>query len=166
MKYTPLVAILVVTVVAAGVLWYTMDTESVEENVACTLDAKICPDGTAVGREGPNCEFAACPDIAEDTRVTVQFGEPFEAFGETFTIDSLLEDSRCPLDVQCIQAGTIRVSGTSRTQMGTGQILFQLGQVSTTETLSLLLSAAEPAPKSTATIQKSSYRFTLQISRR
>jgi putative hemolysin len=31
------------------------------ELVACTLEAKICPDGTAVGRVGPNCEFAQCP---------------------------------------------------------------------------------------------------------
>lgn len=29
--------------------------------VACTLDAKICPDGSTVGRQGPNCEFAPCP---------------------------------------------------------------------------------------------------------
>ena len=29
--------------------------------VACTMEAKICPDGTAVGRSGPKCEFAACP---------------------------------------------------------------------------------------------------------
>ncbi|MDA8611377.1 hypothetical protein N9L18_00740 [Candidatus Pacebacteria bacterium] len=29
--------------------------------VACTMEAKICPDGSAVGREGPDCEFAACP---------------------------------------------------------------------------------------------------------
>lgn len=28
---------------------------------ACTQDAKICPDGTGVGRTGPNCEFAPCP---------------------------------------------------------------------------------------------------------
>src|SRR3989344_3880885 len=28
---------------------------------ACTMEAKICPDGSAVGRTGPNCEFAACP---------------------------------------------------------------------------------------------------------
>lgn len=27
----------------------------------CTMDAKICPDGSAVGRSGPNCEFAPCP---------------------------------------------------------------------------------------------------------
>ncbi len=31
------------------------------QNVACTLDAKICPDGSAVGRIPPSCEFAACP---------------------------------------------------------------------------------------------------------
>ncbi len=28
---------------------------------ACNDEAKICPDGTAVGRTGPNCEFALCP---------------------------------------------------------------------------------------------------------
>lgn len=34
-----------------------------EEGVACTLDAKICPDGSSVGRVGPNCEFAECPGL-------------------------------------------------------------------------------------------------------
>jgi len=29
--------------------------------VACTMEAKICPDGSYVGRSGPKCEFAACP---------------------------------------------------------------------------------------------------------
>ena len=29
--------------------------------VACTAEAKICPDGSSVGRSGPNCEFAECP---------------------------------------------------------------------------------------------------------
>src|SRR5262245_26096340 len=27
----------------------------------CTAEAKMCPDGSAVGRSGPNCEFAKCP---------------------------------------------------------------------------------------------------------
>lgn len=34
---------------------------------ACTLDAKICPDGSAVGRTGPNCEFSACPSADSET---------------------------------------------------------------------------------------------------
>lgn len=29
--------------------------------VACTMEARLCPDGSAVGRQGPRCEFAPCP---------------------------------------------------------------------------------------------------------
>jgi len=32
-----------------------------DEPVFCTADAKLCPDGSYVGRVGPNCEFAQCP---------------------------------------------------------------------------------------------------------
>lgn len=32
-----------------------------EPAIACTQEAKLCPDGTAVGRTGPKCEFALCP---------------------------------------------------------------------------------------------------------
>jgi tryptophan-rich sensory protein len=30
--------------------------------VGCTLEAKICSDGSAVGRVGPDCEFERCPN--------------------------------------------------------------------------------------------------------
>ncbi|MEX1061926.1 MAG: thioredoxin family protein [Patescibacteria group bacterium] len=33
---------------------------------ACTQEAKLCPDGSYVGRVGPNCEFAACPTPQQD----------------------------------------------------------------------------------------------------
>ncbi|MCB9817864.1 hypothetical protein H6787_00040 [Candidatus Nomurabacteria bacterium] len=36
-----------------------------ESQFACTMDAKMCPDGSYVGRTGPDCEFEACP-VAED----------------------------------------------------------------------------------------------------
>jgi len=29
--------------------------------IACTMEAKVCPDGSYVSRTGPNCEFAPCP---------------------------------------------------------------------------------------------------------
>lgn len=32
-----------------------------QDAVACTMEAKICPDGSAVGRSGPKCEFSPCP---------------------------------------------------------------------------------------------------------
>lgn len=29
---------------------------------SCTQEAKLCPDGSAVSRTGPNCSFAPCPN--------------------------------------------------------------------------------------------------------
>ena len=37
-----------------------------ENQRACTKEAKICPDGSAIGRTGPNCEFTACPNETSD----------------------------------------------------------------------------------------------------
>ncbi len=31
------------------------------EGRVCTMEAKMCPDGSFVGRMGPNCEFPVCP---------------------------------------------------------------------------------------------------------
>ncbi|MEI6426681.1 MAG: hypothetical protein WCO66_05045 [Candidatus Absconditabacteria bacterium] len=36
-------------------------TGQAPQATACTMDAKACPDGSYVGRTGPNCEFAPCP---------------------------------------------------------------------------------------------------------
>ena len=36
------------------------DNPSPGDTIFCTADAMLCPDGTWVGRTGPNCEFV-CP---------------------------------------------------------------------------------------------------------
>ena len=63
------VSIIVVGLALLALVWIGWDQFNVwrantyehDKPVACTADAKICPDGSGVGREGPNCEFAACP---------------------------------------------------------------------------------------------------------
>ncbi len=45
---------------------YIKQTPKLNPIVACTMDAKICSDGSAVGRIGPNCEFAPCPTILDE----------------------------------------------------------------------------------------------------
>ena len=56
-----------ITVIAAIVFGYyayiQFDTTFTppEGQRACTQEAKLCPDGSAVGRTGPNCTFPACP---------------------------------------------------------------------------------------------------------
>ncbi len=32
-----------------------------DSEVACTMEAKLCPDGSYVGRVAPSCDFAPCP---------------------------------------------------------------------------------------------------------
>ncbi len=47
-----------IVLVGAGVYYLAHRAPEVR---ACTMEAKICPDGTAVGRTGPDCSFAPCP---------------------------------------------------------------------------------------------------------
>ena len=37
------------------------------ESIACTEEAKLCPDGSGVGRAAPFCEFEECPDTGTVT---------------------------------------------------------------------------------------------------
>lgn len=55
-----LVLISVIILLLIGYLVWEQKIPKVEEPMACTADAKICPDGSAVGRVGPSCEFAEC----------------------------------------------------------------------------------------------------------
>lgn len=41
----------------------------------CTEEAKVCPDGSYVGRSGPNCEFAKCPGEEMSALVTTTAGD-------------------------------------------------------------------------------------------
>ncbi|HEY4501530.1 MAG TPA: hypothetical protein VJJ20_00485 [Candidatus Paceibacterota bacterium] len=70
MKTSTIVAVLVVLLAILGG-WYASGLPPMDklqlgqamllgEGVACTADAMQCPDGSYVGRSGPNCEFV-CP---------------------------------------------------------------------------------------------------------
>jgi hypothetical protein len=43
--------------------------------VACTQEAKLCPDGSYVSRTGPNCEFAVCPVVVATSTTGVGGGD-------------------------------------------------------------------------------------------
>jgi len=46
----------------------TGNTGPQDSKTACTQEAKLCPDGSSVGRTGQSCEFAPCP--TEATKAT------------------------------------------------------------------------------------------------
>ncbi len=84
----------------------TSDVPSGDQIVVCTMEAKLCPDGSSVGRSGPKCEFASCP---EASNVSSVLGRSVVQNGLNITPIMIVEDSRCPVDVQCIQAGRLVV---------------------------------------------------------
>jgi len=59
------VVIAIIVLLIAGVAigaYYWWQTIGGSSQRACTMEAKLCPDGSSVGRIGPNCEFAECPE--------------------------------------------------------------------------------------------------------
>jgi hypothetical protein len=48
-------------IIAVVIIIFLLIIIQTPQQVACTEEAKLCPDGSAVGRVPPNCEFAPCP---------------------------------------------------------------------------------------------------------
>lgn len=61
-KNTRAVFLVSFLVVLAGFFFFGSNNKN-SEQVFCTQDAKLCPDGSYVGRTGPDCEFSACPAV-------------------------------------------------------------------------------------------------------
>src|SRR3989344_7576902 len=64
------IALVFLLLVLAGVFaiglgaWYVSKSMKLPEPVFCTQEAKQGPDGGYVGRTGPKCEFAPCPNAS------------------------------------------------------------------------------------------------------
>ena len=56
-----LIAGVILAAIQTGLIYPRFFSRS--EIKACTMEAKLCPDGSSVGRSGPNCEFVKCPNL-------------------------------------------------------------------------------------------------------
>jgi hypothetical protein len=146
--------------------------ENVEGNgTICTMDAMQCPDGSWVGRSGPNCQFV-CPvgttttPTASSIFLETVIGREASGLNVKVTPLSVVEDSRCPTDVQCIQAGTVRVRATLGSALGTGVQIFTLNTPITTEAEIITLFAVTPVKESTKAIAPTDYRFVFKVVKR
>lgn len=135
-----------------------------EEPYACTLDAKMCPDGSYVGRSGKDCTFDACPsDDSTSTQVTAFLGGSGTAMNVTVSPQEVVSDSRCPSDVQCIWAGTVEVRTVLSTQVAHGEHVLTLGEPQVFGEYSVTLVEVAPL-KTQEDISDASYVFTYTVS--
>ncbi len=77
----------------------------IENEVQCTLEAKICPDGTAVGRIPPNCSFSECPVINAPANITNSSNDlSLSACGLPDAFYTSMNTSQCMvMKFRCIQ---------------------------------------------------------------
>lgn len=80
------------------------------KDVACTADAKLCPDGTYVSRVPPDCNFEPCPvsKVCETNEDCVVFGQDGDCNCGCFNKDALPQDSggacfcAAPTSCECV----------------------------------------------------------------
>lgn len=140
-------------------------------SVMCTMETRQCPDGSYVGRSGPNCEFAACPRSTTTPvpTTTVQPGARIVLNQKTavgtvsITALQLVEDSRCPVDVQCIQAGTVRVLTQLESAGAVSVVTFKLGEPVSFAGKQIELVDVLPIRNAGTVVSSADYRFVFTV---
>jgi hypothetical protein len=166
-----LVALGVVAVVGIGGLAFyatakpgSVAQPNTPEVWECNADAKICPDGSAVGRTGPNCEFTACPSPnATSSILTTYIGGSPTGLRVTVNPKEVVSDSRCAEGVQCVWAGTVEVRTVLSTEVSHGEHVLTLGKPQVFGDFTVTLIEVTPYPKADEEIPVSSYRFTFEV---
>ena len=167
MKTKIIVSSVLVFLVLAGLILALKREKKVAienpDNVVCTMDAKMCPDGSYVGRSGPNCEFKACPVSNVKVGEIAALNERIFNNGVYITPLKVFEDSRCPEDVLCIQAGQVRL----QVKIESGSVVKTLNLIEGTGVIvdgkKITLQNVFPATNSKKPISASEYRFTFEV---
>ncbi|UPA22680.1 hypothetical protein K8942_00500 [Candidatus Peribacteria bacterium] len=102
------------------------------DDIACAMEAKLCPDGSYVGRQGPRCEFAPCPgqtSLSGSTLIqtvsdgTITFSVPSE-FGIAVKPEQLVITSYIPPCEEgydyCLYYNAADYAGTNFASAGIG----------------------------------------------
>mgnify|MGYP006908203126 CR=1 FL=1 len=104
-------------------------------------------------------------NIAE--RVEARIGISGEALGVSITPLSVLEDSRCPIDALCVQAGTVRLNVRIENSRGADEMEIQLrGEGVNTEAEKITLLQVQPDPATDRVLEDSDYLFVFEIRKR
>lgn len=143
----------------------TVNPEPVQipEGVVCSQEARLCPDGTYVGRTGPLCEFAPCAGETSGSGHGV-IDESIGIAGLRITALEVLEDSRCPQGVQCIQAGTVRVRTQVASATSVSVVELELNTPQRVLGKTVTLMTVEPAVYQNRYIPQNQYLFTFLVS--
>lgn len=99
-------------------------------------------------------------EIAEEQTHTVALNEPFEVNGSTITVREVVGDSRCPVDVTCIWAGTVTIGLAIGSNDVVEPIELSLTESFNTASHTVAFTGVSPEPRSDRQISPEDYQFT------
>lgn len=111
-------------------------------------------------------KMADIPILPVNSKITLELKKPVIVASTTIRISALTEDSRCPSDVRCIQAGRAMVMYEIDSPSGPSIMQAEVGKTVTTETLSITLIDVRPYPISTRKTTDEEYRFDITVNRK
>jgi len=103
-------------VICAALVFLSSGCVTQDEFVGCPEDARICPDGSSVGRIPPECDFEPCPSTGMSLERAMEIAEESECAGlledeafynedtETWWIELELEKEGC--NPACVVSAT------------------------------------------------------------
>lgn len=136
------------------------------EATFCTMDAMMCPDGSYVGRTGPNCEFV-CPaaeSSVDPNSAEMKIGESRTVNGVNIKVNKIMEESRCPIDAVCIQAGKFVANVTLSAGATTKTLdITEGGAATTLGSAKITLVRAQPMPMASPPTLPGNYRLFFKV---
>ena len=96
----PVVAMLFLFIVmlVAFLLSFFGVTYGQPKTTACTMEARLCSDGSSVSRTGPSCEFAPCPNNGLPNHPGI-IEEPQEATPQPASKKKVAPDTKPPTEM-------------------------------------------------------------------
>ncbi|MES2225900.1 MAG: hypothetical protein V4480_03775 [Patescibacteria group bacterium] len=159
----PLVAIVLIVLIAVLLVWHSAGPEngspvlgtSATTSIALPATSTITQSTTIVSTSETYYPYGS---------VTLSLNEP-AGFKDGFSIrpTAILEDSRCPEDVECIQAGTVRISLKASSPKDSSTVQVSLGKSITVGSETITFESVVPARAEGVRIADSAYRFTLRV---
>lgn len=134
-------------------------TTEIDES-STTSTTTVTGTSSSVGTPTPK------PVVKSPQTVSVGLNKTVNIFSLSITPTKVEQDSRCPQDVMCIQAGTVKVFTKIVSGMGTSNPLIELGKPITTEAEIIELIEVRPATLSTKQIKPEDYIFVFKVTTR
>lgn len=149
---------LLVLILAGGLAWFVSSKDSGAYPAGNTSSSTPVVSTTTPIGNVPSGSSSALPygQVKLHLNQTARFADI------SVTPTAVVEDSRCPAGVQCIQAGTLRVRLSVHSGMGTSTPIIKLGETVTTEAETIKFVSSDPL-KTTTGISPADYVFTFDI---